>query len=106
MQFIRMMFIWVFCSFFLCIAYADGLGQISDNLVAGPLSIIHSFMDASCYIVGGILLINSYSRYRRYKISPTEIPISTVVIYFLLALIVLSLPFIYKLSGLHLFSEN
>ena len=76
---------------------SEGLGEMADKLVEGPLYGLYGFMKGVCVVVGVSLLIAAFNKYRWYRRNPQEVPISTPIVYVLLGILMIALPFIYYL---------
>jgi hypothetical protein len=74
-----------------------GLGSMAGQVVEGPMSILLNFMDDACYVAGIILLVVGFSKYLRHRENPQEVPLSTPIVYIILAVAVILLPLIYYL---------
>ena len=65
----------------------QGIGDIAGHFVTGPMQIIMKFMDDACYLTGIILLVVGFTKYLRHRRNPQEVPISTPIMYFILAIV-------------------
>ncbi|MGD9108389.1 MAG: hypothetical protein PVI75_04380 [Gammaproteobacteria bacterium] len=96
---------WLRAVFFILIALfcptmvwaQTGLGSMAESMVQGPLTIIMQFIDDACYVAGIILILVGFNKYLRYRQNPQETPISTPIVYFLLGVAIILLPFVYYL---------
>ena len=78
------------------LVHAETLGEVSETVIKGPFQIIVEFIDDAFYIAGIVLLIAAIHQFKRHRQCPQEIPISTPIVYLLLALVLILLPLIYK----------
>jgi hypothetical protein len=74
-----------------------GLGSMAESMVQGPLTIIMNFINDACYVAGIIMILVGFNKYLRYRQNPQETPISTPIVYFLLGVAIILLPFVYYL---------
>lgn len=74
-----------------------GLGTMAEHMVQGPLTIIMNFIDDACYVAGIIMILVGFNKYLRYRQNPQETPISTPIVYFVLGVAIILLPFVYYL---------
>ncbi len=89
-----MMFIWICLYSSIACADVEGFGQIAEQLNQGPLFGLEKFLYGVCYVVGAILLINAYNKYNRHRRNPQEVPLSTVIVYVILALVIIGITFV------------
>lgn len=96
---------WLRTAFFILLAlfcptmvWAEtGLGSVAESMVQGPLTIIMNFIDDACYVAGIIMLLVGFNKYLRYRQNPQETPISTPIVYVILGVAIILLPFVYYL---------
>jgi len=74
-----------------------GFGTMASHMVQGPMTILMHFIDDACYVAGIVLLLVGFSKFMRYRRNPQETPISTPIVYFILGVLVILLPFSYYL---------
>lgn len=74
------------------------LGELATDLIE-PVSIVSDFIGTGSIIIGICSLIGAFLRYLEYRKNPMVSPISTIVVLFIIGLALVSLPFIYKLTG-------
>ena len=74
-----------------------GLGTIAHQMVEGPMTIIMGFMDDACYVAGAVLLLVGFTKFLRYRQNPQETPLSTPIVYAILGIGVILLPWAYYL---------
>ncbi|MEO8400751.1 MAG: hypothetical protein ABI597_03005 [Gammaproteobacteria bacterium] len=90
----------LFCmAIFSCTAFANnvGLGQVANNLME-PVTILSGFLSGAAIILGLSLLFASFARYMQYRVNPLAHPIGSVITLFLIGILLLALPLIYKLT--------
>ena len=76
---------------------ATGLGRMASHMIQGPMTILMHFIDDACYVAGIVLLLVGFNKYMRHRQNPQEIPISTPIVYFILGIVIILLPFSYYL---------
>lgn len=90
----------LFCmAIFSCTVFADnvGLGQVANNLME-PVTIVSGFLSGAAVILGLSLLFASFARYMQHRVNPLAHPIGTVITLFIMGVILLVLPLVYKLT--------
>ncbi len=85
-----------------------GFGDVANNLME-PVSVVSQFVSTGAIIIGMCCLFGSFLRYLQYRINPLAAPISSVLILLVIGIVLVLLPWTYKLtqSGVpyHLFNE-
>ncbi len=83
------------------ICYANSAPSIGGlaNEMMGPVGMLSDFIGTASIIVGISCLFASFLRFMQYRVNPLASPISTVVVLFILGIVTLLLPFLYKLVG-------
>jgi len=83
-------------------AYAQGqsLGEISQRLLS-PTTGLHHAIKLMCYVVGVGLLVGGLLQYKRHRVNPSEVRLSTPILLVFLGLFLLLIPTIsqYSLSA-------
>jgi len=74
------------------------INQVAANLAMGPVAIFLKFFYAACYITGAILLINGYAKFRHFRRNPQEMPLSTSLVYVILGIALMLIPFIQNIK--------
>lgn len=77
---------------------SNSIGDIAYQLVE-PVSIVSDFIGTSSLIIGIMCVFASFLRYLQYRVNPLVAPMSTVIILLVLGLVLIGLPFIYKVLG-------
>jgi RsiW-degrading membrane proteinase PrsW (M82 family) len=77
---------------------ALSIGQIALNLV-DIADILTVFVGSASIILGICALFAALLRYLQYRVNPLASPLSTVVLLFILGIVLLFLPYTYKLTG-------
>lgn len=78
--------------------YADsGIGVVAQNLIE-PVSILSGFVSTASLIIGVSFLFGALMRYMQYRQNPLAVPLSTVVMLFIMGLILVLLPLAYMLT--------
>ena len=80
------------------LVFADeSLGGISEN-VLGPINILRHLFNIASIVLGIFLLLSAFNRYVRYRQNPQESPLSTVITWALLGVLLIVIPIAYHLS--------
>jgi hypothetical protein len=74
------------------------IGGFAASLIA-PVDVLSDFVGTAALIVGSSCLFGSVIRYMHHRVNPLAFPISTVVVLFILGVVLVCLPFMYKLTG-------
>lgn len=74
-----------------------GIGQIAGNLLV-PIGVVSQFMSSASILVGIACLFASVLRFVEYRSNPLARPLSNVIILFIIGIVFLCLPFLYKLA--------
>lgn len=77
---------------------AQGIGQFAEQLIE-PVTILSSFISTGSFVVGIMLLVSALMRYMQYRVNPLASPMSTVIVLLVLGIMLVSLPFVYLLTG-------
>lgn len=83
------------------VGFADemvGIGGMAEHLLE-PVSVVSDFIGTASIVVGAACLFGSVIRYTQYRVNPLAFPLSTVVVLFIIGVILVLLPFTYKLTG-------
>jgi hypothetical protein len=75
----------------------SGIGLVATNLME-PVTMLAYFVYSMSISVGICLVFGSFVKYMRHRQNPMAVPISTVIILFIMGAVLLCLPFIYKLT--------
>lgn len=76
---------------------AQGFGDIASNMLE-PVGILSDFIGTASIIVGMCAIFAGFFRYMEYRKNPLVSPISTVILLIVIGVILVSLPFIYRLT--------
>src|SRR5688572_13054181 len=79
-------------------AFSADLGQVADNLLE-PVSVLSNFIGSASIVLGISFLFAALLKYMQHRISPLEVPISTIVMLVIMGVVLLLLPLAYKLTG-------
>ena len=71
-----------------------GLGNVAGDLL-GPLGLLRHLFNIASLILGVVMLISGFSRYLRYRKNPQESPLSTVLLWFFLGLVLIAIPLLH-----------
>ncbi len=74
-----------------------GIGGVAVNALE-PVSLLSSFMASAALAIGITFVVAAFFKYIQHRRNPLAHPISTVVFWFILGLILLCLPLVYKLT--------
>ncbi len=77
---------------------APSVADISDNLL-GTTRGLHDFIQGVSLVAGVGLLLGSFIQYRDHKRNPNQVRLSTPVVFFILGLTLVALPYISRLSA-------
>ena len=69
----------------------QSLGALAGSAM-GPISLFSSFINTSCYLLGGSFIFASLVKYLEHKSSPLMVPISTVVFLIVAGIVLILLP--------------
>ncbi len=75
----------------------EGFGQIAENLII-PVTVVSGFLAGAAIAVGLACIFGAFIRYMQYRVNPLAQPIGTVITLFILGILLLCLPLIYKLT--------
>ena len=76
---------------------AVGLGGVANDAL-GPIVFLRYLLDAASFIVGAAILLSAFFRYLRHRQNPQEAPLSTVIFWAILGLILIAIPLLHYLS--------
>jgi hypothetical protein len=74
-----------------------GAGKVATNLME-PVSILANFIGSMSIVVGISCLFASVLKYMQHRVNPLVAPISTVIMLLVMGIILLCLPWAYKLT--------
>lgn len=77
---------------------AKSLGEISDTLIGGA-DILAKVMWAACIIVGIGLIAAAFTQFQIHRSNPKLVPLTTPVMYVILGVIALCIPFGERILG-------
>ncbi len=73
--------------------------DVFNNLLTGPLAGLDGLLNASAYIIGIVLLISAYQKHKHHHHNPHEGSLLTIFVYVILALVMFTIPFAYRILG-------
>lgn len=73
------------------------LGGMANDAM-GPIEILRHLFNAASVIVGASFLISAWFRYLRHRRNPQESPLGTVLVFAILGVALIAMPFLYQLS--------
>jgi len=76
----------------------QGIGKMANSMMS-PVFVLSDFVASACIIIGFSFLLASVVKYFEHKRSPLMIPISTVVFLLIAGLLLVALPFAYKITS-------
>lgn len=79
-------------------AFAATLGGIADTLFVGA-DVLTRFFWVACILVGVFLLTGCMVHYKEHRNNPKVVPLFTVIVYLILGLVAISIPFLNRLFG-------
>lgn len=91
-----LLIILIFCSKF-TISAAAGIGDIAENMME-PVSVLSNFIGSASLIVGICALFAAFLRYMQHRVNPLSAPLGSVIMLIIIGIVLLCLPFIYKLT--------
>src|SRR5688572_22208829 len=71
----------------------QGIGLVADGLLE-VADVMSDFVKSACFIVGGSFLFASIIKYTQYKTNPLAVPLSTVVMVFVMGVVLVCLPLV------------
>jgi len=74
-----------------------GIGRVASNML-DPVYVVSDFVSTAAIIIGGTCLFGSFLKYMQYRVNPLAAPLSTVIVLFLMGLVLVCLPLVYKLT--------
>jgi hypothetical protein len=74
-----------------------GIGQIANNMME-PVSVLANFIGSIAITLGLTFQFAAVFKYMQHRVNPLAVPISTVVILIIMGVLLLALPFAYKIS--------
>jgi len=78
-------------------ANPQGIGLVAGNMMA-PVVVLSGFVSSACIIIGGTCLFASFLKYLQHRVNPLAVPISTVLVLFILGAVLVVLPLAYKVT--------
>lgn len=76
----------------------EGIGEVAQELI-GPATVLSNLVGSASIIIGVACIFGSFVRYMQHRVNPMVSPWSTIIFLFILGIVLLCLPFIYKLTG-------
>lgn len=76
----------------------NDIAEATGTLLSGT-SLLTKFFWAACIFTGVYLLTAGFVNYKEHRNNPKLIPLSTVIVYFILGLAVIGIPFLSRLFG-------
>ena len=74
-----------------------GIGAVANNMME-PVGLFANFVGSGSIVIGIGFLFGALVKYRQHKRNEMAAPISTVILLFIMAVVLLLLPFAYKLT--------
>lgn len=78
-------------------AALPGVGGVAANLIA-PVDLVSRFLYGMSIVIGIMCLFAAFARYMQYRVNPLANPIGTVVTLFILGVLLIVLPLVYKFT--------
>ena len=107
----KKLIVWLFILTCVCVgatvfaASGTNIGTVAAN-VTSTLSNIAKFITALAYILGLILVIISLFKLKAHKEAPTQIPISTAIVFMVCGCLLIFLPTGLKMMGTTLYASG
>jgi len=95
MVFLRLLLVLSIVALIQTPAFAQTLGDVSENVLI-PLSHFRRAFVTIAVLVGVFFIFSAFMRYLRYRENQQEVPISTVIVYLLVGLVMIGLAFVYQ----------
>jgi hypothetical protein len=73
-----------------------GLAGVANNLME-PVSILANFIGSMSIVIGLSFLLATILKYLQHRVNPMAVPISTVVLLLIMGVLLVGIPFLYKL---------
>lgn len=80
------------------VAAASDIGQIAQTLSAGG-GVLQKLMWAACIIVGIMLISAAFTQFQIHRRNPKLVPLTTPVMYLILGIVAIAIPFTNTISG-------
>lgn len=77
----------------------DNLGGVAANM-ATPIGFVEKVFNGMSVVLGVYMLMSAAVRYKKYRENPQESPISFVIVWVILGIILIVLPFLHHLTFL------
>jgi hypothetical protein len=98
MRYLRFLWIVLFLSLpGFVLAAPTGIGGVANNLM-DPVNMFANFVGSGSIVVGIAFLMGAFVKYNQHKRNEMAAPISTVIFLLVMGLILLAIPFAYKLT--------
>lgn len=75
----------------------SGIGGVANNLME-PVTIIANFVGTISIVIGLSFLLASFAKYMQHRKNEMAVPISTVVLLLIMGILLVCIPFAYKLT--------
>jgi len=96
--------IYIFIAMCLCLysgysnaQQAAGIGLVAGNMLA-PIDMLRQMMNAASIILGLYMLTAAITRYFRFRQNPQESPISTVIMWGILGIVLIVIPLLHHFA--------
>lgn len=76
----------------------ESLGQLSTQLLNGPVSVLGNFLYIVFYVAGGMMIGGSLIQYKAHRDNPLQVPISRPIFMLILGLVLVATPFAIRLT--------
>jgi hypothetical protein len=76
----------------------SGFGKVANNLME-PVIILSNFIGVAAITLGLSFLFGALVKYMQHRVNPMAVPISTVVLLLIMAIILICLPLSYKIAS-------
>ena len=75
----------------------ESLGSISQNMLQ-PINWLRYAFNIASILLGVYMLLSAFTRYKRFRENPQESPLSTVIFWAFLGIVLIVIPILYMLS--------
>jgi Ca2+/H+ antiporter len=76
---------------------SQGVGRVATNMME-PVTILANFIGSMSIVIGLSFLLGAVVKYSQHRMNPMAVPISTVVLLLIMGVLLVSVPFAYKLT--------
>ena len=85
-------------------AQDESLGELSEQVLV-PIGYLSNIFNYVCWIVGTALVLSGVIQYKGHRKNPVQVRLSRVIVFWILGLFLIALPFIGHLAGVTFLPE-